>query len=53
MYNNTRHRREKTKGRFSFSSAVSLKTVIIHLIENRYSNVENVTMKQSIGVPMG
>ena len=48
----TRHRREKTKGRFGFSK-VSLKTVTIHLTGNCYSNVENVTMKQSIGISMG
>ena len=50
--NRTRHGREKTKGQFGFSK-VSLKTVTIHLTENCHSNVENVTMKQSIGIPMG
>ena len=42
----------KTKGRFGFSK-VSLNTVVIHLIENCYSAVENVTMKQLISIPMG
>ena len=52
VYNSTRYRREKTKGRFDFSK-VSLKAVIIRLIQNCYSNVENLTMKQSIGISMG
>ena len=51
-HNSTRHRKEKTKGRFGISK-VSLKTVVIHLKENCYSTVENLTMKQSIGIPMG
>ena len=49
--NRTKHRREKTKKRFGFSK-VSLKTVIIHLTENFYSNGENVAIKQTIGIPM-
>ena len=49
--NSTRHG-EKTKGQFVFSK-MSLKTVAIHLTENCYSNVENVTMKQSIGISVG
>ena len=49
--NRTKHRREKTKKRFGFSK-VSLKTVIIHLTENFFSNGENVAIKQTIGIPM-
>ena len=33
--------------------SLSLVTIVIHLTENCHCNVENVTMKQSIGIPMG
>ena len=43
---------KERKGGLGFSQT-SLKTVINHLIENCYFNVGNVTIKQSIGIPMG
>ena len=43
---------KKIRGGLGFSKT-SLKIAINHLIENCYFDVENVTRKQSIDIPMG
>ena len=43
----------RTKQKGNFFIETTLKTAINHLIGNCYSNVGNMTMKQSSGIPMG